>query len=47
MRLYINEEDETNIGLTKYQSDEFHQKRIYDKQQRKENPKMLIVKKIS
>ena len=44
---YINNHDETNIKRTKEQSDEFHEKRDYKKQQAKENPVMLVVKKAS
>ena len=47
LRAYINNNDETNIKRTKEQSDEFHEKRAYEKQQAKENPKMIVVKNAS
>ena len=47
LRAYINNHDETNIKRTKEQSDEFHEKRDYKKQQAKENPVMLVVKNAS
>jgi hypothetical protein len=38
LRTYINNKDETNIKRTKEQSDKFHGKREFEKQQAKENP---------
>jgi integrase len=43
-RAYINEENETNIILTKHQLDKFHENRNYEKQLEKEKPKMLVIK---
>ena len=43
-RAYINEENETNIGLTKYQSDKFHEERNLEKQLSKKMSKMVIIK---
>ncbi|MDO6813249.1 hypothetical protein [Tenacibaculum soleae] len=44
LRAYINNNDETNIKRTKEQSDTFHAKRDFEKQQEKRNPIMKIIK---
>jgi hypothetical protein len=44
LRAYINNNDETNIKRTKEQTDLFHAKRDFEKQQAKENPIMKVIK---
>jgi hypothetical protein len=47
LRAYINNNDETNIKRTKEQTDLFHAKSDFEKQQAKENPIMKVIKNVS
>lgn len=47
LKAYQNNDKDANIKTTKEQIDRFHEKREFEKQHAKENPKMIVIKKVS